>query len=351
MDKMTKREFGITPDGKQAFLYTLKNSRGARISVSDFGALLVSVEVPDRNGKFRDVVLGYDDLDGYLNGICFFGAVIGRSGNRIANASFTLNGTTYHLPPNENGNNLHSNPDGYEKRLWEVSSLTDQSITLHIISPDKDQGFPGDFDLSVTYTLTDDHGVEIHYQGTCNQDTVANLTNHSYFNLDGQDSGENIGEQILTIHADYYTPVIDSASIPTGELAKTIGTPMDFTRPKAIGKDIDADFEQLNFTGGYDHNYVLNREGDGIEEMAVAYSEKSGIRMTAYTDCVGVQLYAGNFIKEQRGKSGAVYRKRSGFCLESQFYPNAVNTLAFPSPILKAGEVYDSTTIYKFDVI
>ena len=348
---MTKREFGVTPGGQQATLYTLKNNKGAEISVSDFGALLVSVKVPDRDGVMKDVVLGYDDVEDYVKGICFFGAVIGRSGNRIANASFTLNDVTYQLAANENENNLHSNPDGYEKRVWEVADVTDQSIKLHILSPDKDQGFPGNLDLSVTYTLTEENGVEIHYEGICDQDTVVNMTHHSYFNLDGQDSGENVEEQVLTIHADYYTQVIDSKSIPTGEIAPVAGTPMDFTAEKTIGEEIGAAFEQLEFTGGYDHNYVLNRKGDGVEEMAVAYSKKSGIRMRAYTDCVGVQFYAGNFIGNQAGKSSAVYQKRSGFCLESQFYPNAVNTPEFPSPVLRVGEKYDSTTIYQFDVI
>lgn len=350
MDKMVKKEFGTASDGVKATLYTLTNGQGAEISVSDFGALLVSVKVPDKEGNKRDVVLGYDNIEQYLQGTCFFGAVIGRSGNRIANASFSLNGATYQLSANENENNLHSNPDGYEQRLWEVTEVSDQSITLHIVSPDLDQGFPGKLDLSVTYTLTGDNAVELHYEGSCDKDTIVNMTNHSYFNLDGQDSGATVEDQILTIHADYYTPVLDSKSIPTGEIASVAGTPMDFTSAKAIGRDIGADFEQLNFTGGFDHNYVLNRK-DGIEEMAVAYSKKTGICMRAYTDCVGVQFYAGNFVGEQKGKDGAQYQNRSGFCLESQFYPNAVNTPEFSSPVLKAGEKYDTTTIYKFEVI
>lgn len=347
---MVKKEFGTTPEGVQASLYTLKNSRGAMVSISDFGALLVSVKVPDKDGKNKDVVLGYDDINEYLEGSCFFGAVIGRSGNRIANASFTLNGAEYHLAANENENNLHSNPQGYEKRLWSAANVTEQSITLHMLSPDQDQGFPGNFEISVTYTLTEDNGVEIHYHGICDRDTVVNMTNHSYFNLDGEDSGASIEHQMLTLHADAYTPVIDSKSIPTGEIASVKGTPMDFTSPKMIGQDIDADFAQLKYTGGYDHNFVLRNTG-GVKEMAVASSEKSGIRMRGYTDCPGVQFYAGNFITEQKGKGGSRYQKRSGFCLESQFYPNAVNTPEFPSPVLRAGEAYDSRTIYKFEVM
>lgn len=347
---MIKKDFGITPDGRTASLYTFTNVHGAEMSVSDFGALLVSVRVPDREGRRQDVVLGYDGVEDYLKGICFFGAVIGRSGNRIADAKFTLNKETYVLPANENGNNLHSNPDGYEKRLWEVDQIGEQTVTFHLLSPDGDQGFPGNFDVRVTYTLTGDNEIKIHYEGICDRDTVVNMTNHSYFNLNGHDSG-SVEEHMLQIHADTYTPVIDSKSIPTGELAPVKGTPMDFTAPKKIGQDIGADFEQLQFTGGYDHNYVLNKNGSGVEEMAVAWSEESGIRMTAYTDCVGVQFYAGNFVEDQEGKDGARYGRRSGFCLESQFYPNAVNTPGFPSPILKAGEKYDTTTIYKFEVM
>lgn len=348
---MTKKEFGITPDGQQAFLYTLQNQKGAKICVSDFGATLVSVFVPDKDGRERDVVLGYDDVSDYVNQGCYFGAVIGRNGNRIANSEFTLNGQVYHLTANEYENNLHSNPDGYDKRIWEVDEVGEQSIRFHLFSPDKDQGFPGNFDVFVTYTLTDKNAVEIHYEGKCDQDTIANMTNHTYFNLDGQDSKENIERQILTLNADFYTPVKDNQSIPTGEIAPVTGTPMDFTDPKPIGQDIRADFEQLTFAGGYDHNYVLNRSDEKMVEMAVAYSETSKIRMRAFTDCVGVQFYAGNFITGQNGKAGTTYDKRSGFCLESQYYPNAVNTPGFPTPVLKAGEKYDTTTIYQFDVI
>lgn len=344
---MQKQEFGKNKDGRMSTLYTFTNASGASMSVCDFGALLVSVKVPDREGCLKDVVLGYDSVAEYQKNTCFFGAVIGRSGNRIANAKFTLNGKEYSLCANEGANNLHSNPDGYHDRFWEVQEVKDQAITFHLNSPDKDQGFPGNFDVCVTYTLTDDNTVEIHYQGTCDQETVANMTNHSYFNLGGHDSG-SIEDQILWLNADAYTPVIDSASIPTGEIAPVKGTPMDFTKAKAIGQDIETDFEQLKFTGGYDHNFVLCEQGKGIRTMAEAYCEKSGIAMQASTDCVGVQFYAGNFVTLQAGKGGAQYDKRSGFCLESQYYPNAVNMPEFPSPVLKAGEKYDTTTTYHF---
>lgn len=346
---MQKQEFGKNKEGRMSTLYTFTNASGASMSVCDFGALLVSVKVPDREGVLTDVVLGYDDVASYQANTCFFGAVIGRSGNRIADAKFTLNGEEYHLTPNENGNNLHSNPAGYHDRFWEVKEVTDQSVTFHLDSPDKDQGFPGNFDVCVTYSLTDDNTVQIHYQGSCDQDTVANMTNHSYFNLGGHDSG-SVESQVLKLNADAYTPVIDSASIPTGEIASVKGTPMDFTTAKTIGQDIEADFEQLRFTGGYDHNFVLNDQNQGVRVMAEAYCEKTGIAMEASTDCVGVQFYAGNFVTAQTGKGGAHYDKRSGFCLESQYYPNAVNMPEFPSPVLKCGKKYDTTTAYRFFV-
>lgn len=346
---MQKKEFGKNQEGRMSHLYTFTNAAGASMSVCDFGALLVSVKVPDREGKLQDVVLGYDEAATYQKMASFFGATIGRSGNRIANAVFELNGKEYHLTANENGNNLHSNPMGYQDRFWEVKEVQEQSITLLLESPDGDQGFPGNFTVCVTYTLTEENAVSIHYQGSCDQDTVVNMTNHSYFNLAGHGSG-SVEDQVLSIEADAYTPVLDPASIPTGEIAPVQGTPMDFTSFKKIGQDIDAEYQQLQFTGGYDHNYVLRSAGNGVRKMAEAYSEKTGISMEAYTDCVGVQFYAGNFIVDQTGKEGAHYAKRSGFCLESQFYPNAVNTPGFPSPVLKAEEPYDTTTIYQFSV-
>ncbi len=347
---MLKENFGTTPDGEKVSLYTLKNNRGASISVSDFGALLVRVCVPDREETLRDVVLGYDDIDEYISGSGCFGAVIGRCGNRTANARFQLNGITYHLTQNENGNNLHSGPDSYDKRMWTVSEAADQEVSFELISPDKDQGFPGCLKLTVTYSLTDDNCVKIHYQGICDQDTVVNMTNHSYFNLNGADSGTTVEDHLLKIYADTYTPVADSSSIPTGEIISVRGTPFDFTERKQIGQDIRAKSDQLRYTGGYDHNFIL-RQGEGIREMAEAFSEKSGIRMLAYTDCPAVQFYTGNSIGNKKGKRGAVYKDLSGFCLESQYCPNAVNTPAFLSPVVKAGDRYDSLTAYKFETV
>lgn len=318
------------------------------MKLTDFGAILVSLFVPDRNGKLTDVVLGYDDVEHYYVNTPHLGSTIGRNGNRIDQAAFVLNGKKYQLPQNENENNLHSGPDGYEFLLWEAKE-TENGVAFRHFSPDGEQGFPGNFDVTVTYTLTEDNCLEIHYEGTCDQDTVANMTNHSYFNLGGHDSG-SVADQILQLNSSHYNPVIDSKSIPTGEIASVAGTPMDFTQPKPIGQDIDADFEQLQLTGGYDHNFVLDKEDEGMVWAAKAYSEKTGIHMETITDCPAVQLYAGNFLEAEEGKNGTIYKKRNAFCLETQYNPNAVNEPNFEAPFLKAGEKYDTTTIYKFTV-
>lgn len=342
-----KTVFGFTKDGKEVHKYFIANESGASIEVLDFGAILYSVCVPDKEGLLRDVVLGFDRVEDYETSGTFFGATVGRSGNRIANASFSMNGVVYQMEKNENENNLHSGSNGFERRMWEVSEAENDHITFALISPDGDQGFPGEFKVSVTYTLTEENEVKIHYEGSCDQDTVANMTNHSYFNLGGHDSGSMLG-QLLWLNADAFTPVIDTKSIPTGEIAPVAGTPMDFTTEKAIGKDIDADYDQLNFTGGYDHNFVLNQQDGSVRLVAKAKSEESGIGMEVYTDAPGVQFYAGNFLAGEIGKEGVKYEKRNGFCLETQYYPNSVNEPSFPSPVLKKGEKYDTTTIYRF---
>lgn len=348
---MEKKLFGALKDGTEISLYTLKNANGMVIKVTDLGASLVSVLVKDAHGVTRDVVLGYDTPQEYVDNTCYFGTVIGRSGNRIDKGRFVINGKTYQLTINDNENNLHSGPDGYDIRRWEVKDTDDEkhSITFALDSPDGDQGFPGNFHVEVTYTLTDDNEVVLHYTGMSDADTVANLTNHTYFNLAGHESG-TILDQTLMIATEYYTPVIDAQAIPTGEIASVKGTPMDFTVAKPIGRDIEADFEQLKFGGGYDHNFALSREAGEKKKMAEAYCASTGILMEAFTDCAGMQFYAGNFITEQNGKGGVTYGKRHGFCLESQYYPNAINQEGFASPLLKAGEKYDSVTSYRFSV-
>ena len=349
---VTKSVFGKTEAGQEVSVYRLQNRAGSYIEVLDYGAILRAVVVPDKDGNMTDVVLGYDSVAGYENGTCFFGATIGRSGNRIAGGTFEIDGVTYQMAQNENNNNLHSGPDGYEKRIWAVKEIREEenSVTFALNSPDKDQGFPGNFDILVKYEMSEVDEVIIHYMGSSDKDTVANLTNHSYFNPQGHDSGSN-SDILLKINADYYTPVADSASIPTGEIAPVKGTPMDFTEEKPIGKEINADFEQLSFTGGYDHNYVLNGYEKGIERVvAKAYAPKTGITMEVTTDLPGVQFYAANFVENEHGKNGAVYGKRSAFCLETQYFPDSINQKNFESPILEQGETYNTVTIYRFSV-
>ncbi len=343
---ITKAVFGTTKAGSEVNKYVITNKKGASIEVIDYGAMLVSVWMPDKEGKLLDVVLGYDNVASYEENPSYFGAVIGRTGNRTANASVTINDVVYHMPINENPNNLHSGPDGFERRMWDVAQAEDDHVTFSLISPDGDQGFPGEFKISVTYTLTEDNEVKIHYVGTCDKDTIANMTNHSYFNLNGHDSG-SILDHSLVLYADAFNPVGDG-SIPTGEILPVKGTPMDFTSEKVIGDEIDAEYEQLIRTKGYDHNYVLNQQDGTVRLFARAKSPKSGIVMECYTDTPGVQFYAGNFISGPAGKGGAEYAERDGFALETQFYPNAANEPTWPSPILRKGEIYDTTTIYRF---
>lgn len=347
---VTKKSFGKDRDGGELSLITLSNGRGMSVSVTDLGATLVSISLPDKYDKERDVILGFDGPEGYYEGTCFLGAVIGRSGNRIDKGRFVINGKTYQLDINDNENNLHSGNDGFDKRTWKIGQVTEDSVTFHMEDKDGQQGYPGNFQCSITYNLTEENELFLHYKGSCDQDTVANMTNHVYFNLAGHDSGDVLGQE-LRLTAKYYTPVRDHQAIPTGEIAPVAGTPMDFTEAKPIGRDIEADFEQLKFVGGFDHNFAVKKEKGAVEKIAEAYSSQSGICLEAYTDLPGVQFYAGNFITpEPVGKGGTVYGKRSGFCLESQFYPNAINQEGFASPLLKAGETYETTTCYKLYV-
>ncbi len=347
---VTKTTIGTSPEGREIDLFTLSNDRLTQVGITTLGAAIVSILFQDKNETMRDVVLGYDTAEEYYANEAHFGAVVGRSGNRIDKGRFTINGREYQLPVNDNENNLHSGPDYFGKRVWNVEKVTENSVTLSLHDEDLQQGYPGSFDCTITYTLTDDNALRLHYTGTSDQDTVANMTNHVYFNLNGHDDG-SILDNCLQLQAKAYTPVRDFQAIPTGEIAQVSGTPMDFTVEKPIGQEIDADFEQLRFVGGYDHNYVIRAEKGSIIEFAQAYSPKTGICMTCYTDLPGVQFYAGNSIPaEMKGKGGTVYGKRSGFCLETQYYPNSINQDGFAKPILKAGETFDTTTVYKFSI-
>lgn len=345
-----KTSFGTLKDGTEVFLYTLENENKMKACLTNYGAIMVNLFVPDKKGKLDDVVLGFDNVEGYFDNPGYFGSTIGRNSNRIAGACFELNGEEYKLDKNEGENNLHGGFLGYNKRVWSaVMNEEENSVTFSIVSEHMDQGFPGKLDISVAYKLTNDNELVISYDGVCDKDTVVNMTNHSYFNLSGH-TNESITDNELWIKSSKFNPVVDSASIPTGELAPVMGTPMDFTQFKTIEKDLNADYAQLKFTGGYDHNFVIDKEAEGIEKIAEVRDKKSGRAMEVYTDLPGVQLYIGNFINpnEERCKEGKVYKKRCALCLETQYYPDSVHQCEFPSPVLKAGERYNTATVYKF---
>ncbi|MBR4342650.1 MAG: galactose mutarotase [Lachnospiraceae bacterium] len=346
---ITSKEFGLTKTGEKVTLYTITNSKGISAEVIDYGAILRALYVPDKNGKTDDIVLGYDDVASYEVNPCFFGSTIGRNANRIANAEFSINGKVYTLEKNDNDhNNLHSDfMKCFNKRLFKGEVLeSENAVKFSLFSPDLDQGFPGNLEADVIYRLTEENGLEIEYFAKSDKDTVYNPTNHSYFNLAGHASGTAMNHK-LKLDALFFTPA-DHESIPTGEVFKVAGTPFDFTEPKVIGERIDDDFKLLRFGGGYDHNYVLNKKKGELAEAAVLSEDVSGRCMTVYTDLPGIQFYAGNFIKEMKGKNGATYSKRYGVCLETQFFPNAINQNNFDSPLLKAGEEFHSITKYVF---
>lgn len=336
-----KEFFGNLPTGEEATLYTI-SCGGITASITDYGANLVKLLVPNRDGQLADVVLGYDDANGYrtANGACL-GATVGRNANRTRGAAFVLGGTTWSLGNNENGNNLHSGPDYYFQRMWQLVSHTDTALTLELYSPHGDQGFPGNASIRVTYELDSRGGLHILYDAVSDRDTVFNLTNHSYFNLAGQDQTAKAMEQILSIPGRFFNPD-DAQNIPTGELRKVEGTPMDFRVPKAIGRDIGEDYAPLHLQGGFDHNWEVF-----CNPCAILTDPDSGRSMAVYTDCPGIQFYSGNFLDET-GKGGIHYGKRTGVALETQFYPDCVHHPEWPQPIIKAGEKYHSETVYHF---
>lgn len=346
---MAKTVFGKTNEGAKVTKYTLKNAGGMEVDILTLGAAMRAIRVPDKDGKVRDVILGYDTPADYQNVRGYLGMVIGRNGNRIKDARVTIDGVTYELEANNNGNNLHSGREGFHSVVWEEAEADDTHVVLTHTSPDGAQGFPGEMKATVTYTLTDAGEVVLSYRATTNQKTVANFTNHAYFNLDGHDSGSMEG-QVLQIFASNYTPVVDEKAIPTGELAPVAGTPMDFREMTAIGARINDDFEQLKYVGGYDHNYALDGADGSLRLVVKAKSDVSGIHMDVYTTCPGVQFYAGNRVGGQTGKGGAAYHDRQGFCLETQYFPNSANEKNFAQPFLVPGETYESTTKYCFFV-
>ena len=341
-----KTSFGVLPDGRTVDQLTLR-AGSLRCQIITYGGALQSLHVPDRDGKPVDVLLGFDTLDGYLAQTCFIGALIGRYGNRIAGARFSLGGRDYTLPANEGENHLHGGPDGFDKRLWTVASLTEDAVVLTLRSPDGDMGYPGCLDARVTYRLTPG-ALTIEYEATSTEDSYCNLTNHAYFNLSGHDSGPVTG-QTIQLFAGQYLP-IRAGSIPTGELAPVAGTPMDLRQPQAIGARIDEDFTQLRLAGGYDHCWAVDGEADVLRPAARAASPETGIVMETLTTLPGVQFYAGNYLDGcPRGKGGAPYARRWGFCLETQFYPDAPHHPGFPAPLLRRGETQRSKTVYRFE--
>lgn len=338
-----KERFGTLPSGQEASLYTISCGRITAV-VTDLGATLVRLLVPDADGRTADVVLGYDTPAEYLQNAGFLGATVGRNANRVKNAAFLLNGEKIRLTPVEGSNNLHSGPDCLKDRLWTAASVSETAVTFRLDSPDGDQGFPGNAVLCVTYAVDSSDTLHIRYDCVSDKDTVFNMTNHSYFNLAGHDHPEAAMEQVLTIPGRFFTAA-DAESIPTGELRPVDGSPMDFRTPKPIGRDIGADYDALNLQGGYDHNYEVF-----CDPCAILTDPVSGRTMAVSTDLPGVQFYAGNFL-DQPGKGGVYYGKRAGVALETQYYPDSVNHPEWPQPFVKAGTPWHSETRFRFTVL
>lgn len=343
---VAKKNFGKNKKGQDVTLYSIENKNGMTAQVMDFGAILVNLLVPDKNGKIDDIVLGYDKIEDYYTNGSFFGATVGPSANRIADAKFVIDGVTYNIAVNDGPNNLHSDMElGYHKQMYDAT-VSDNSVTFSLKDTDGNMGFPGNKNVSVKYTLTDENELKIDYNVTSDKNTLINMTNHSYFNLAGHASGSILNHK-LAIYASAYTPVI-SGAIPTGEIAKVAGTPFDFTTPEYVGARIEEDNEQLKIGHGYDHNWVLDNNDGTIRKAAEVTEETSGRKMEVFTDQPGIQFYAGNCIEPHTGKQGAAYVERTGLALETQVFPNSINQDNFPDCIYGPGKDYKTTTIYKF---
>ncbi len=342
--------FATEVDGKKVSLYVLKNKNNAQAAITNYGGRVVSLIVPNKEGSFTDVVLGYDKLESYQKeGEGFFGALIGRFGNRIGKGKFALDGKSYQLELNDGTNTLHGGKNGFFAKVWDAKQLNDNTLELSYLSPDGEAGYPGNLTVKVVYTLTDENALKIDYTATTDKKTVVNLTNHAYFNLSGEGDSTILDHELM-INANAITPV-DTTLIPTGVLMTVEGTPFDFNKPIAIGARINDDHEQLKNGKGYDHNWVLNKK-KGLQSVATVRSPKTGIVMDIITEEPGLQFYSGNFLtgKDSDGKGGKSYAYRSAFCLETQHFPDAPNQPSFPKTVLKPGETYKTTTIYKFSV-
>jgi aldose 1-epimerase len=344
---MQRNIFGKLPDGREVRQYTLTNAAGAVLQIIDYGAAVTSLRVPDRNGKFQDVVLGYDSVQGYVNGTAYLGAIVGRYGNRIGKGRFQLDGKEYQLTVNDGENHLHGGKIGFDKVLWEAQILNDSALLLKYVSKDGEEGYPGTVTLKVTYTWTDKNELRIDYEGTTDKTTILNPTHHSYFNLAGSFTQTILGHQ-LSIESDNITPV-DKGLIPTGRLLSVANTPMDFRTSALIGARISDPNEQMGYGHGYDHNWVLRNFNGQVREAAELYEPASGRLMTVFTDQPGLQFYSGNFLDGAAiGKDGVAYQYRTGLCLEAQAFPDTPNKAQFPPVTLKPEKVYRQTAIYQF---
>lgn len=350
-----QQAFGETPSGEPVILYTLANANGVEVDLITYGAAIKAIRVPDRDGRIGNVALGFETMEGYLGQTAYIGAVVGRYGNRIADGRFELDGQTYTLARNNGPNSLHGGLIGFDKRVWTSSQTAGSDgpgVVMTYVSMDGEEGFPGNLTAEVTYRLTDDNALRLDYRVTTDRPTVQNLTNHAYFNLEGEGAGD-IGNHVLTLDAQRFTP-IDASLIPTGELRSVEGTPFDFTEPRPIGERIDADDEQIRFAGGYDHNVVLDGSfavglTGGLHRAAFVTAPGSGRTLEVETSQPGMQVYSGNFLDGTAiGPSGRPYTRRSGFCLETQHYPNSPNTPSFPSTVLLPDAPFTSTTVYRF---
>lgn len=340
--------FGSLSDGREIKKYSITNKNNVRVSIITYGATLTEIFVPDKNRKLSDILVGFDDLEGFVERTDYQGVIVGPYANRIGNARFSIDGTEYKLAANEKDVTcLHSNGE-FNTAVWDAEILSKNAISLSYTSPDGLNGFPGKLNVKVTYSLNDENELKLEYSAVSDKKTVINLTNHAYFNLGGYDSGTILDHEII-INADKYTPV-DSFSIPTGEIADVAKTPFDLRQKTRIGENIDADCEQLNFTGGYDHNFCINGYNGSVLKAAEVTDPVSGRTLEVFTDLPGVQFYAGNFLKGIAGKAGVPMVKRSGFCLETQFYPDTPNNPDFPQCTFDAGEKFKSETIFRFSV-
>jgi aldose 1-epimerase len=345
--QISRQSFGTSPDGKPVELFALRNSKGVEVRIMNYGGIVTSFLAPDKNGNVADVVLGYDNLEGYLKASPFFGALVGRYGNRIANAKFTLNGKEYKLAANNNGNALHGGLKGFDKVVWDAKAIgtpAGPSLALHYLSKDGEEGYPGNLSVTAVYTLTEDGGLRLDYTATTDKDTVLSLTQHTYFNLAAK--GDVLNHEVM-IDADRFTPV-NSTLIPTGELRPVQGTPFDFRKPTPIGARINQEDEQLKFGQGYDHNWVVNRKGNELKLIARVSEPSTGRALEVLSTQPGLQFYTGNHLDGSiTGKGGWVYKARSGFCMEPQHFPDSPNQAEFPSVVLKPGQTYKETIIYR----